>query len=222
MAKQERALFNPFMGKSGRTQGVYLDEVERRRLEDYRARIEGREPDYDNLDIGYSPLVPESAIVDNTNMSNISAGRDPQQVDPVVVIENEVFDEPNVVDRASMNYVDALRSANAQARAGAPAGAPAGLYDDGGKGGPDFTSLTSKKSENEAAEKEKDLQKVASKAAEAVTVKPTNNSAKDSPTMAPENRPRDRSATKKTAAKKSTAKKTTAKKSTAKKTARKR
>lgn len=212
MATEERPLFNKFQGKNGRTPGVYLDEVERRQLEDYRATIEGREPDYEHLDIGYSPIVPESMVPDNV-YSNPSAAHDPQEVAPVVTIVNEVFDEPNVVVREGGNYVDQLNTVNGARAAGAPAGAPAGMYDDGGKGGPSFLSdLGSNQGDKDAEKAQKERADLAAKAAKATTTKGTDLSAKDSPTMAPENRPRKR-----TAAKKSTpAKKTAAKKSTAK------
>lgn len=224
MAKEERPLYNKFQGKHGRTPGVYLDEVERRQLEDYRATIEGRDPDYEHLDIGYSPIVPLEMVPDNRLNSNPSANLDPQEVAPVVTIEQEVFDEPNVVVRDNVNYVDQLSTVNGARAAGAPAGAPAGMYDDGGKGGPSFLAdLGSNQGDKEAEQKQKEREKVAAEAAKSTTTKGTDLSANDSPTMAPENRPRDRGkATKKTAAKKSTAKKTTARKSTAKKTTAKR
>lgn len=192
MAQEERSLYNKFQGKHGRTPGVYLDEVERRQLEDYRAAIESREPDYEHLDIGYSPIVPLDMVPDNS-YSNPSAARDPQDVAPVVTVVNEVFEEPTVVARTSANYVDELANANAVRAAGAPAGAPAGAYDDGGEGGPDLKHPE-----------------------KAVSTTGTDLSANDSPTMAPENRPAERKATKKATAKK-TAAESTAKKSTTKK-----
>lgn len=223
MAKEERALYNKFQGQHGRTPGVYLDEVERRQLEDYRATIEGRDPDYEHLDIGYSPLVPKEMVPDNRLNSNPSANLDPQEVAPVVVIENEVFDEPNVVVREGANYVDQLNTVNVSRAAGAPAGAPAGMYDDGGKGGPSFLAdLGSNQGDKEAEKAQKERAELGRKAAEAVTVKGQENSASDSPTMAPENRPRDRGTKKTAASKRTSAKKTTAKKTTAKRTTAKR
>lgn len=201
MAKEETGLYNKFQGKHGRTPGVYLDEVERRRLEDYRAQIEGREPDYDNLDIGYAPLVPESMLTDNSLMSNVSASRDPQEVAPVVVIEREVFDEPNVVVREGLNYVDQLNTVNTARAAGAPSGAAPGEYDDGGKGGPSFLADLGTGSSEEEEKKQKEREKIGAAAAKAQSVKPQEHTAKDSPTMAPENRPRKRAA-KKSATKK--------------------
>lgn len=205
MAEQERALYNVFQGKQGRTQGVYLDELERRQLEDYRARIENREPDYTNLDIGYAQIVPESMVPDNHVMSNPSAARDPQHVEPVVVTVHEVFDEPSVVVRGGTNYVDNLNSVNAAAAAAAPAGAPAGAYDDGGKGGPGFLQDAFHTEDQE--KRQKKLDEVGKKAAQSVKTKTPEGDATTSPTMAPENQPpkgRKVAAKKATPAKKST------------------
>lgn len=41
-------LYDANDGITGRDGGVYLDQVERERAEEARARVEGREPDYDN------------------------------------------------------------------------------------------------------------------------------------------------------------------------------
>lgn len=42
-------LYNANDGLTGRPDGTYLDEVERRYAEDERARREGREPDYETM-----------------------------------------------------------------------------------------------------------------------------------------------------------------------------
>ena len=42
-------LFNPNAGPNGRTGGPYLDEEELKAHEEYRAKREGREPDYNNM-----------------------------------------------------------------------------------------------------------------------------------------------------------------------------
>jgi hypothetical protein len=123
---------------------------------------------------------------DTHNMSNVSAARDPQDPQPAVVIEREVFDAPNVVSRDNANYVDQLASINTARAAAAPAGAPAGAYDDGGVGGPDFLSGAG----NEDQEKrQKEIQEAGAKAAESVTVQQNDLSAYTSPTMVPENQP---------------------------------
>src|SRR4249919_1503199 len=110
MATEKTEYFNVHEGKHGRPPGIYSDEEDRRRLEDYRARIEGREPNYENLDIGYSPLTLDPH--DNT-MSNPAAEREKHELTPAFVVEREVFSEPNVVARGGVtNYADHLSSVN--------------------------------------------------------------------------------------------------------------
>jgi len=160
MATEETKYYNVHEGKHGRTPGIYSDEEDRRRLEDYRARIEGREPDYDNLGIGYSPFTTEPH--DNT-MSNPAAARQGLEAKPAFIVEREVFSEPNVVVRTGQSsYADRLQAVNEGRAAATPMGAPAGAYDDGGQGGPSFLDDLEGKSDEE-------LQKAA---ASAVTVKP--------------------------------------------------
>lgn len=159
MATEETKYYNVHEGKHGRVPGIYSDEEDRRRLEDYRARIEGREPDYDNLGIGYSPFTTDPQ--DNT-MSNPAAARAGLEVKPAFVVEREVFSAPNVVSRGELNYADRLLAVNEGRAAATPLGAPAGAYDDGGQGGPSYLDDLEGKSNEE-------IQKAA---ASSVTVKP--------------------------------------------------
>lgn len=58
-------------GKKGRSEGIYLDEVERRAAEVHRARLEDREPDLDNPPaVVGTPLVVKRQLVDNSLISN--------------------------------------------------------------------------------------------------------------------------------------------------------
>jgi hypothetical protein len=58
-------LYNAAHGKTPRTGGPYLDDVEREEAEKRRARIEGREPDLDNAPASVGTvLVPKSALVE--------------------------------------------------------------------------------------------------------------------------------------------------------------
>lgn len=58
-------LYNAAHGKTKRTGGPYLDDVEREKAEEIRAKIEDREPDYDNAPaVAGTLLVPKSALVE--------------------------------------------------------------------------------------------------------------------------------------------------------------
>lgn len=58
-------LYNAAHGKTPRTGGPYLDDVEREQAEERRAKIEGREPDLDNAPAAVGTvLVPKSALVE--------------------------------------------------------------------------------------------------------------------------------------------------------------
>lgn len=68
---EDKDFYNIHAGTKGRSQGVYLDEVERENAELNRAKIEGREPDFDNAPaVAGTPLVTKPQLVDNSLMSN--------------------------------------------------------------------------------------------------------------------------------------------------------
>lgn len=64
-------LFNQHEGLVGRDGGPYLDEEERREAETRRARIENREPDYDNAPAtAGTPLVPAEYLANNVGVNS--------------------------------------------------------------------------------------------------------------------------------------------------------
>ena len=74
----ELGFYNPHAGLKGRDGGPYLDEVLRERAEVNRAKLEGREPDFENLPAeAGTPLVPATQVIDNSVMSNPSMANHP-------------------------------------------------------------------------------------------------------------------------------------------------
>lgn len=137
MAEEKTKLFNIHEGTKGRAPGIYLDQVERRRLEEYRAAIEEREPNFTDMPPGYEPLVRKDALSDNSFYSNPSNQYVSHEVKPVAEFSTKVFDHPAVRKGSDLTYTDSLL-ANSQAKAIAtPAGARPGQFDDGGFGGPE-------------------------------------------------------------------------------------
>lgn len=68
----EKNLYNALDGVAGRDGGPYLDQVEARKAETERARIEGREPDYDNMPAtAGQPLVTAEQLLRLQGTSNI-------------------------------------------------------------------------------------------------------------------------------------------------------
>lgn len=66
-------LFNPNDGLVGRDGGPYLDQEEARIAEERRARIEGREPDFDNPPATAGiPLSPASTLIYNLDIQQPS------------------------------------------------------------------------------------------------------------------------------------------------------
>ena len=69
---EEKNLYNPHDGLTGRDGGPYLDQEERRLAEIQRAAIEGREPDFDKaLATAGTPLVTASELVGMANPASI-------------------------------------------------------------------------------------------------------------------------------------------------------
>ena len=68
----ERALYNPNDGLTGRGGGPYLDQEEDRLAEERRARIEGREPDLENPPAsGGTVLVTAGQLLANQGVNNL-------------------------------------------------------------------------------------------------------------------------------------------------------
>jgi hypothetical protein len=67
-------LYDAAQGKVPRTGGPYLDDVERRNAEEWRAKQEGREPDYANPPaVAATVLVPKHFLVErDTDKSHFS------------------------------------------------------------------------------------------------------------------------------------------------------
>jgi hypothetical protein len=68
----EKNLYNALDGVAGRDGGPYLDQVEARKAEEVRARIEGRQPDYTNPPAtAGQPLVTAEQLLRLQGTSNI-------------------------------------------------------------------------------------------------------------------------------------------------------
>lgn len=95
-------LYNAAVGKTPRTGGPYLDDVEREEAEKRRAKIEDREPDLDNPPATAGTLlVPKSALVerdvDKSHMSDsVEVTVDP--VDSYEVPVEKAEPDPTQVD----------------------------------------------------------------------------------------------------------------------------
>lgn len=77
---RETRLYNPHDNLTGRDGGPYLDIVERERAETLRAKVEDREPDYENPPaVAGTPLVtgPQLAFMANPSSNPSQASRDP-------------------------------------------------------------------------------------------------------------------------------------------------
>ena len=87
-------LFNAQEGTHKRLPGRYLDDVEREQAEKARARVEGREPDYDNLPgTAGVPLVRREALAPTGHLNGHSYEEsEPVTSVDVVVPEDEVTD----------------------------------------------------------------------------------------------------------------------------------
>jgi hypothetical protein len=73
-------LYNPHDGLTGRDGGPYLDQEERRLAEIVRAKVEGREPDFDNAPAtAGTPLVTAAVL---TAVANPASNPSQEQADP--------------------------------------------------------------------------------------------------------------------------------------------
>lgn len=127
-------LYLVYDGKEGRGEGVYLDMVERERLEILRAKMEHRDPETDEskLPLGYAPAVPFAALPDAAYYSNVNAPRNGiEKPDPVVIVEREVWASGRAPLPVELTLTDQLLVTNTVRAAAAPPGALPGEYDNG-------------------------------------------------------------------------------------------
>lgn len=84
-------LYDANKGKLERDGGPYLDEVEKIKAEEIRAKREGREPDYDNPPaVAGTRLVPKSYLTEtDASYSHVSAAAEVENK-PVAVVEADV------------------------------------------------------------------------------------------------------------------------------------
>lgn len=77
---EKQNLYNPHQGLTGRDGGPYLDDEERRLAEIVRAKVEKREPDFDNAPAtAGTPLVTAATLV---NIANPASNPSQQAADP--------------------------------------------------------------------------------------------------------------------------------------------
>lgn len=95
-------LYNAAHGKTGRSGGPYLDDVERRQAEEWRAIKEDREPDYKNPPAtAGTVLVTKSQLVERgTDMNHVAANVEVtvEPVDSIQVSVAEVEPDPTQPD----------------------------------------------------------------------------------------------------------------------------
>jgi hypothetical protein len=92
-------LYNPHDGLTGRDGGPYLDIVERERAETARAKVEDREPDYDNAPaVAGTPLVTGQQLAFMANPSSIpsQSNNDPAARAIDAMAENDDFPTTSV------------------------------------------------------------------------------------------------------------------------------
>lgn len=90
----ERKLYNPHDNLTGRDGGPYLDQVERARAEEIRARVEGREPDLDDPGpVAGTPLVvgAQLAFMANPASNPSQSQRDPAAMAVDAMAVNDDF-----------------------------------------------------------------------------------------------------------------------------------
>lgn len=103
-------LFNPHDGLTGRDGGPYLDLVEREKAETLRAKVEGREPDYENAPaVAGTPLVTAGQLVAMANQTSVPSQ---SSHDPYAKAINDFADKENfpVSASASAEMVDKSKS----------------------------------------------------------------------------------------------------------------
>lgn len=91
---KETRLYNPHDNLTGRDGGPYLDIVERERAEILRAKVEDREPDYDNPPaVAGTPLVtgPQLAFMANPSANPSQSMRDPAAMAVDAMAQNDDF-----------------------------------------------------------------------------------------------------------------------------------
>lgn len=72
MTAKSVSQFNPNDGLTGRDGGPYLDQEEARIAEERRARVENREPDYENPGVTAGiPLTTAAQMIHNVNVSSL-------------------------------------------------------------------------------------------------------------------------------------------------------
>lgn len=101
-------LFNPNEGLFGRQGGPFLDDVERKQAEDQRAYVEGREPDYTNMQpyVGDQLRNEEQILqeqINGVNPPTLDELRDFKGVTAPVLVE--IPDEVNEPDESG-DYVN--------------------------------------------------------------------------------------------------------------------
>lgn len=91
---RETNLFNPHDNLTGRDGGPYLDLVERERAETLRAKVEDREPDYENAPaVAGTPLVtgPQLAAMANPASNPSQSNHDPAAMAVDAMAKSEDF-----------------------------------------------------------------------------------------------------------------------------------
>lgn len=104
MADNSVNLFNPNDGLTGRDGGPYLDQEEARIAEERRARVEGREPDYDNPGVTAGiPLTTAAQMIHNVNVSSL-----PSKNRTWVDEANAIYAKAQEDDKSSLEPVDSI------------------------------------------------------------------------------------------------------------------
>lgn len=104
MADDSVKLFNPNDGLTGRDGGPYLDQEEARIAEERRARVEGREPDYDNPGVTAGiPLTTAAQMIHNVNVSSL-----PSKNRTWVDEAQALYDKAQADDKSSLEPVDSI------------------------------------------------------------------------------------------------------------------
>lgn len=119
----DQEFYNVHDGLKGRLKGRYLDEVEREEAEVLRAKLENREPDFENAPpTAGTPVVVKGQLIDNSVMSNPSSQGVDSEAQPIATVPVDL--SPGDVDKDVTYTAQVAEEDNERGTATSVAGDP--------------------------------------------------------------------------------------------------
>jgi hypothetical protein len=114
---RETEFFNQHDGIHGRAPGEYLDRQERAIAEKYRAAVEDRGPDYNNMPAtAGTPLVIEDQLRESAQSTPNRINADPEVVSTLPVDETTAEGAQAATDKTDRSYENMVRDEDATRR----------------------------------------------------------------------------------------------------------